>query len=216
MELSVVLPEDIDEVVAGYKDCWPLIPMLHGRLAQMADKAAIRTCAKRLDMLSRQNGRLGVRFDHELEAEVFQDYLIYMYRPRGFSLVRQLYNRKVYPEKSLEQELLAGMVQARFSVFWIGMLHPEKGCSALDIISGEQLFILDQTLTQQEATGLLAAFRVFPFRGVWAHTGANMVLGKVEDTAGLQPMGRILNDQQERELNEENVRRWRTLLAGQQ
>ncbi|NLX18952.1 MAG: hypothetical protein GXY53_06675 [Desulfobulbus sp.] len=215
MGLDIALPENLDEVVAGYKECWPLIPMLHGRLAKMADKAAIRTCAKRLGMLTRQNGRLGVRFDHELEAEVFQDYLIHMYRPRGFSLVRQLYNRKVYPEKSLEQELLAGMVQARFSVFWIGALYPDKGCSALDIISGEQLFILDQTLPQQDAYGLLAAFRVFPFRGVWAHTGANMVLGKIEDITGLQPLGRVLDDRHERELNEENVRRWRMLLAEQ-
>lgn len=215
MELSSVLPENIDELVAEYKQSWPLMSILHERIARMAGKEAIKACARRLGMLSRQGGRIGVRFDHDAEAEIFQDYLIYMHRPRGFSLVRQLYNRKIFSEGSREQELLAGMVQARFSVFWIGSLYPNAGCGALDIISGNQVFILDQSLPQQDAVGLLTAFRIFPFRNVWAHTGATMVLGKIEDTTGLQPMRRRLTEQEERELNEENVQRWRALLTEQ-
>ena len=210
-----VLPENIDQLVAEYQQSWPLMSMLHGRMAKMAGREAIKVCARRLDMLSRQGNRIGVRFAHDLEAEVFQDYLIYMHRPRGFNLVRQLHNRKMFPEGSREQELLAGMVQARFSVFWIRSVHQGVGCEALDIISGDQLFLLDQSLPQHDSVGLLAAFRIFPFRTAWAHTGANMVLGKIEDAAGLQPMGRKLTEQEERELNEENVRRWRALLAQQ-
>ena len=211
-----VLPENIDELVAEYKQCWPLVSMLHGRMTTMAGKEAIKACAKRLGMLVRQGNRVGLHFGHELEADVFQDYLIYMHRPRGFSLVRQQYNRKLFPEGSREQALLAGMVQARFSVFWIRSVHPGAGCEMLDIISGDQVFLLDQSLAQHDSAGLLAAFRIFPFGAAWAHTGANMVLGRIEDAAGLQPMGRKLTEQEERELNEENVRRWRILLADQE
>ena len=216
MDQSIVLPENIDQLVAKYQQCGPLIAMLHGRMAAKAGKEAIKTCAKRLGMLSRHGNKLGVHFAHELEAEVFQDYLIYMHRPRGFSLVRQLHNQKIFPAGSPEQELLAGMVQARFSVFWIRSVHSGAGCEVLDIISGDQLFLLDQSLPQHDSVGLLAAFRIFPFDTAWAHTGANMVLGKIEDAAGLQPMGRKLTEQEERELNEENVRRWRALLFEQE
>jgi hypothetical protein len=216
MDPFTVLPENIDELVAEYQQCWPLVPMLHGRMAKMAGKEAIKACAKRLGMLARQGNRFGLHLEHDLEAEVFQDYLIYMHRPRGFSLVRQLHNRKLFPEGSREQELLAGMVQARFSVFWIRSVHPGAGCGVLDIISGDQVFLLDQSLPQHDSVGLLAAFRIFPFGNVWAHTGANMVLGKIEDAAGLQPMGRKLTEREERELNEENVRRWRALLVEQE
>jgi hypothetical protein len=147
-----------------------------------------------------------------MEAELFQDYLIYMHRPRGISLVQQMRNRKPYPPDSGEQELLEGMVQARFSAFWIRELYPAGGFVVLDVIRGEQLFVLDQILPHQDAVGVLTAFRIFPFRNGWMHTGANMAFGKVEEDAGLQSLNRILNAQEERELNEENVRRWRAFL----
>jgi len=210
---SSVVPENIEELTSEYRRLWPLIPNLHASIARLAGKEAIKTCARRLGMLSKQGGRLGVAFDHELEAEIFQDYLIYMHRPRGFSLVRQMRNRKRYPQGSDEQMLLEGMAQARFSAFWIKAVHQDGGFAALDVIRGEELFVLDQSLPRQDAVGLFAAFRIFPFRGVWLHTGAHMAFGTINDATGMQPLGRVLNDQEERALNEENIRRWRALLG---
>lgn len=212
MEHFSALPENIEALAAEYKRLWPLMPGLHSNIAKLAGKDAIKACAKRLRMLSRQGGRIGIVFDHELEAEIFQDYLIYMHRPHGFSLVRQMLNRKRYPLGSDEQMLLEGMVQARFSLFWIKKTYPAGGFVALDVIRGEDFFILDQSLPQQDAVGILSAFRIFPFRNAWLHTGANMAFGTIGDPAGLQPLGRRLNEKEERELNEENFFRWRELL----
>jgi hypothetical protein len=207
-----IVPENVEELAAEYKRLWPLMPSLHANIARLASKDAIKTCAKRLGMLSRQGGRQSIVFDHELEAEIFQDYLIYMYRPRGFSLVQQMHNRKRYQSGSDEQMLLEGMVQARFSAFWIKEVVPAGGFVALDVIRGEYFFILDQAVARQNVEGMFSAFRIFPFRGAWMHTGTNMTFGTIEAGAGLQPVGRILNEQEERELNEENIRRWRILL----
>ena len=205
--------EEIEALAAEHRRLWPLMPIIHARIAKLAGKEAVRACAKRLHMFSKQGNKLGIHFEHELEMDVFQDYLLYMYRPRGFSLVRQMFNRNRYPQGSDEQMLLAGMAQARFSVFWIRETHPAGGLVALDVITGEDFFILNQLLPQQQdVTGVLTTFRVFPFRGVWMHTGANMAFGQIEDAGDLRPMGRRLNEKEERDLNESNIRRWRALL----
>ena len=141
--------------------------------------------------------------------------MIYMYRPRGFSLVKQMRNRKPYPEGSDEQRLLEAMHQARFSLFWIKELHQSGGMVVLDVITGEELFVMDQSLPQQEVVGLVAAFRVFPFRDVWMHTGASMAFGIIRDPKDLAPLGRHLDEKEEQKLNEENFLRWRAFVRDQ-
>ncbi|MDD2462741.1 MAG: hypothetical protein PHI97_01970 [Desulfobulbus sp.] len=213
--MSVLVPKNIEELVAEYKRLWPLIPMLHRKIAKLVDKNAIKACAKRLRIFTKQDNKLVMNFESEYETELFQDYLIYMYRPRGFSFVRQMRNRKPYPVDSDEQSLLEGMHQARFSVFWVKELLPVGGMVVLDVITGEELFVLDQSLPQQEMVGLLAAFRIFPFRDVWLHTGASMAFGIINEPEGLKPLGRHLNDKEEQELNEDNFLRWRAMIRDQ-
>lgn len=207
-----ILPSNLDHLVAEYQRLWLLMPVLHSRIAKLAGKEAIRACAKRLHMFSKHAKTIGVHFEYEEEMDVFQDYLLYMYRPHGFNLVRQLFNRNLYAQGSDERRLLEGMVQARFSIFWVKDLHPSGGLIVFDVITGEDFFLLNQARSQQDVRGLLATFRIFPFHDVWMHTGANMTFGRIEDASELQAMGRYLTDQEERELNEANIHRWRALL----
>jgi len=188
VEQSSVLPENIEELTAEHQRLWPLLPVLHANIGKLAGKDAVKACAKRLGMLNKQGGRIGIHFEHALEMDIFQDYLIYMHRPRGFSLVRQMLNRNRYPQDSDERMLLKNMVQARFSLFWVRELHSAGGFVALDVITGEDFFVLDQSIPQQGEVGLLLAFRLFPFINSWMHTGATMVFGRIDDAAaGLQP-----------------------------
>jgi hypothetical protein len=212
VEQSSVLPQNIEELTAEHQRLWPLVPVLHANIGKLAGKDAVKACAKRLGMLDKQGGKIGIHFEHALEMDIFQDYLIYMHRPRGFSLVRQMLNRNRYPQNSDERMLLENMVQARFSLFWVRELHPAGGFVALDVITGEDFFVLDQSIPQQGEVGLLLAFRLFPFLNAWMHTGATMVFGRIDDATGLQPQGRRFNEQEERELNEENIRRWRGII----
>ncbi|MGD9948426.1 MAG: hypothetical protein AB7U29_08095 [Desulfobulbus sp.] len=215
--MSALIPENIEELVTEYKRLWPLMPKLHRNLAKMADKSTIKACAKRLHIYTKQGSKFGMTFESEYETELLQDYLIYMHRPRGFSLVRQMRNRKPYPVGSDEQVLLEGMHQARFSLFWVKELLPVGGMVVLDVITGEELFVLDQSLPQQEVIGLVAAFRIFPFHEVWMHTGATMMaFGIIKKPEGLKPLGQQLNEKEEQELNEENFLRWRALMRDQE
>lgn len=213
--MSALVPKNIEELASEYNRLWPLMPKLHRNITKMAEKDAIKACAKRLGIATKNGQKLGITFENEYETELFQDYLIYMYRPRGFSLVRKMRNRKPYPEGSDEQLLLEGMQQARFSLFWVKELHASGGMVVLDVITGEELFVLDQSLPQQEVVGLLAAFRIFPFRDVYMHTGASMAFGIISDPEGLKPLNRKLSDKEEQELNEENFSRWRNFLRNQ-
>ena len=206
------LPEDLEALVAEYKRVVPLMPVLHATISKLAGKEAVKACGKRLQMISSQDGRRGIQFAHELEVEVFQDYLLYMYRPRGISLVRQVYNRQRYPAGSDEQRLLAGMIQARFSLFYIRELIPAGGFLALDIITGKDFFILDLALPQVEATGLLFGLRIFPFRHAWMHSGVSLTLGPIPDPSGLQTENRMLTDKEELGFYEQIFFRWRSLL----
>jgi hypothetical protein len=212
VQQPLIVPDNLESIMTTYRRLWPLMPALHMTIGKLADKAAIRACAKRLGMLAKQDGKQTVKFDHELEMDIFQDYLIYMHRPRGLSLTQQMRNRNRYPQGSDERRLLAAMAQARFSIFWIKEIVPPGGFIALDIISGQDFFILDPMQSPQDITGTLAGVRIFPHQNVWMHTGATLSLGRIDDPAGLQTLGNSMNVQQERELNEEAIGRWRGIL----
>lgn len=207
--MSSLIPHTIEELVTEYKRIWPLMPRLHAEASKLADKNAIKTCGKRLHLLGNtQEGKRTLVFEHEEETDFFQDYVSYMYQPRGMSLVRQLRNRKRYPEDSDEQQLLERMVKARFSLFWVRELHPVGGVVALDVITGGEFF-LDQTLPQQEVVGVLIALRMFPFGNVWMHTGAGLPLGHIDEASGFQPLNRQMSIKEEEQLNRDTFLRWR-------
>lgn len=210
---SPMPPANLATLAAEHRQLWPLLPALHLEIGKLADKAAVRACAKRLGMLASEGGRQTVSVDHEAAMDAFQDYLIYMYRPRGLSLTQQLRNRNRYPQGSDRHRLLIGMAQARFSIFWIKEPVAEGGLIAFDIISGQDFFILDPALPRQDLAGILTGLRIFPHENVWMHTGASLALGQIEDSAALASLGKTLSPEEERQLNEDTIRRWRQGLG---
>ena len=209
------VPENLEDVVTEYKRLWPLLIRLHQNIGKLISKDATHACAKRLRMNAKRGGRKVIAFAHDLEVDIFQDYLLYMYRPHGVSFVRQMLNRKRYPQESDEQGLLEAMAQARFSIFWIRELVSPCGFIALDVVRSEEVFILDLSIPQQEAVGILSGFRIFPYKNVWMHTGANLVIGQGEHPPQVSYEGRILVEKEERTLNEETIFRWRALMEEQ-
>ncbi len=212
MHLSPCLPENLENIVAEYKRLWPTLLNIHTKIGTFVSQESVKACAKRLGMIGKHNGKKTLAFLNEKEADLFQDYLLYMHRPRGISFIRQMFNRKLYPQGSDEQQLLEAMAQARFSVFLIKELIPSAGFIALDIVRGEEFFILNQSIDEnREPVGLLLGLRIFPFQNLWMHTGADLVIGKVDNLAPLQPMEKVLNEKEERDLNELNIFKWREM-----
>lgn len=208
-----MIPDDMETTVSEYKRLRPVMTQLHGDIFKLAKKDALFGCAKRLRMAARQGRKKVIAFANEFEMEVFQDYLIYMYRPRGINLVRQMLNHDRYPPESDERPLLEAMVQARFSVFVVKEMIQKAGFVGLDTASGEELFILDLSLPLQDAVGALVGLRIFPFRVAWVHTGANLSLGRVDDVTSFQPERMALSKMQEQVMNVESIFAWRNLIG---
>ena len=182
---------------------------LHSELSRLIKKDDLFACAKRLRMLAKQDGKKVVIFEHEFEMDIFQDYQIYMHRPHGINAVQQMLNRNRHPQGIDEQRLLEEMAKARFSVFMVKEIVRPAGFIGLDIQTGDEFFIMDLTLPQQDVVGLLIGFRIFPFM----HTGANLTLGQAPDMAGFKPLGKIEDVKEERDLNETIIFRWRSLVS---
>ncbi|WP_028313442.1 hypothetical protein [Desulfatibacillum aliphaticivorans] len=210
-----MIPNDLEKTVKEYKRVWPILTQLQMEIIGLAKKDAFLACAKRLGMLARQDGKKVVVFEHELESDVYHDYLIYMHRPRGMSLVRQMLNLNRYPQGSDQKNLLENMVKARFSVFWVKEVIRPAGFIGLDIVSGEENFILDRSIAKQDAVGAVLGLRIFPFGDIWMHTGANLSIGRLEDQSEIQPQNKLLTEKEERELNEEAIFRYREVLREQ-
>jgi len=212
MEASFVVPDDMAAIAVEYKRIRPLMTLLHTEISRLARSDASLACAKRLKMLSKRGGKKAITFVNEMEADIFQDYLVYMYRPRGINLVQQMLNHDRYPQGSDKLLLLQGMAQARFSIFLVQKILPGAGFIAMDSVSGKQFLVLDQSMSQKGEIGMLIGFRIFPYRQVWMHTGAWLALGRATDVAGFEPAGICMNEKQEQELNEKAIFKWRQLV----
>lgn len=212
MSISPVIPAEHGVAVSGYRRLRPILTELHSGLFRLIRKDALFACAKRLRMLTKQDGKKVIIFEHEFEMDIFQDYLIYMYRPAGTNAIQQMMNHNRYKDGSDERRLLEGMAKAHFSIFLVKELIKPTGFIGLDIYTGEEFFIMDQTLPRRGVIGLLIGFRIFPFDGYWMHTGANLTLGEAPDDAGFKPLEKRLTVEEEQQLNEETIFRWRKIV----
>lgn len=213
MTTSASIPADLTAAAQEYIRLRPLMTRLHTEISRLVRKDDIFACAKRLHMFSKQNGKKVINFEHEFEVDIFQDYQIYMHRPRGINAVQQMLNRKSYPEGSDERRLLEGMAQARFSVFMVKQIVEQAGFIGFDLSTGNDYFIMDQTLPTQDVVGLMIGFRIFPFNGYWMHTGANLTLGQISDGNSIKPFGNLPSVKEEQELNEEVIFKWRSMVS---
>jgi hypothetical protein len=213
MTTSYSIPDNIDELVEEYCELRPVLKRLHAELSKLIRKDDMFACAKRLKMLVKQDGKKVIRFEHEHEMDIFQDYLLYTHRPQAINAAQQMLNAKRYPNESQEGLLLEGMAKARFSVFIIKQIIKDYGFIGMDIQSGDDFFIMDQTLPQQDVVGMMIGFRIFPFRGYWMHTGANISLARSPDLADFKPIGVIDNQYEERDLNEATIFKIREMIS---
>ena len=102
------------------------------------------------------------------------------------------------------------MATARFSVFQIKEIVGTAGIIAVEMLTGDEFFIMDLTLPrQQDVVGIMMGLRIFPFDGYWSHTGAPLAFGKGGD---FEPTGGLTTVAEERELNEGIIFDWRSCL----
>lgn len=213
MGTTITIPSDLKKTIQEYLHLRALMIRLHGELFKLGRKEDRYTCARRLGMISKQGGKKAFRFEHELEMDFLQDYLIHMYRPHGINLVEQVLNRNRYAEGSGEHSLLESMAKARFSVFQTKEIVSNAGVVARDLWNGNEYFITDTTLPQQEAVDFIIALRIFPMDGFWMHTGACLPFGPPAGAPRFSSINGTLDRKEEQQLNEKVVFEWREIFC---
>jgi hypothetical protein len=213
MSITAVIPHDLEKTIETYQHLRALMIRLHSEMSRLARKDDRYTCAKRLGMLSKRSGKKALIFEHELEMDFFQDYLIHMYRPHGINLVQQMLNSNRYPKGSEERSLLERMATARFSVFRIEEVISTAGVVAHDLNTGDEYFITDMTLPQQDVRSFLIAFRIFQMDDFWMHTGACLPFGPSAEAPRFTSINRTLDRKEEQQLNENVVFKWREIFC---
>jgi hypothetical protein len=209
------IPNNLDATLEEHKRLRPLLAYLHAEILQtLLQKEDALICAKRLGMIHTQQGVNTVRIGHPLEAALLSDYQIYMHRPQGINAVQRQLLRNRYPKESDEYRMLEAMTQARFSVFVIKSVVPDTGFTCIDLYSGQELFIMDPTLAQQDSVGLMTGLRIFPFDDFRMYTGVNIPMGMAANIEEIKPLGALQTVKEEQELNDSVIIKWREMIVG--
>ena len=143
---------------------------VHGKLLKLVPTAAMRDAALKLGML-RNNVFV---FDSELDMCVLQDVLNYTIRYGEQTLV-QKYAVQSTPSWSVaERSLLQVSAKCRFCLVLIERLYPGLGVNFVDLLTGQQGFLIDVSISTTAVEGTLFASHITPVFGTdcWCTTGA--------------------------------------------
>lgn len=104
------------------------------------------------------------------------DLALYGYGPDGVALIRRYIEDVSGGLPDPENEVLDAMANAMFSLFRVTGRDECAGVRALDLLSGETLWIVDDELERTAARGAELAQRVFRIHEFWMTTGAPVAL----------------------------------------
>lgn len=142
---------------------------LVGRLS----KRVLHEGARKLGMLE---GRTIV-FETEDESSLLMDYCIYDVRERGRTVHEAYLQDAPPPAGSDKMAVLQAMEGAIYSLFVVESVDRGFGIRVTNLLSDEELFVVDVQLSRTALPGLVLAGRML-FVDDWAHTsGAALPLG---------------------------------------
>ncbi len=149
-----------DGLIERYKDFRAAALEFNMALIKQLPKAAVPECGKKLGIF--KAGTLILNNDDEIA--ILYDYCLYHYRRDGKNTIERHQENSLPPE-SMEMALLQAMRAAYYSLFKIVDIHPHKGASLLDLVSGETIDLLDIGLSGTGSPGIILTGRILPMPG---------------------------------------------------
>jgi hypothetical protein len=141
---------------------------LNDRLIKQLPKAAIEECGKKLGMLKKKT----LVFGSENELSVLMDYSLYHYRRNGVGVVSRFLSMSPPSESSIEMALLKSMQKARYSLFVVKSATANRGVELIDVLSDEEIFLVDLSMSRSAPPGLMFGGHVLPMPGFHISSGA--------------------------------------------
>ena len=131
---------------------------LNMALAKELPKAAVPECGKKLGLF--KAGTLILNNDDEIA--VLYDYCLHYYRRAGKNTIERHIEQAPPAPGSEEAALLRAMLESRYSLFRVEDLLPHRGVMLRDLLTGEAVELMDITLSETGAPGVVLAGRVWP------------------------------------------------------
>ena len=173
---------------------------LHSKVFKKLTNEDIKTCAKHLGIWHNKS----LAIEGEEEMDLFTDYSIYAYRPKGFNMAERYLRLFSKDADDFERKLLQSMSAARYAIYQVEQTNGTDTLDAVDVFSKAKYRIVDHQMAKTGYAGLMLAGYLIDFGDFTVQTGGTVmitrdvlhadevvnVIDQIEDTS----LSRFLDD----------------------
>lgn len=163
---------DITFSIADYPEIRNRIILLHTKIYNKLSPEDIKTCGCNLDVWIGN----GLAIDSEQELNLFADYAIYGYRPKGFNMAENFLRFFHNEAEEYELALLRYMRSAHYSIYQVEETNGVDTFNVADIYSEVQYKIIDFKLAKTTFQGEIIASYLIDFEDSSIQTGASVIM----------------------------------------
>ncbi len=147
------------ELVDYYKQLRAIGRDLNLTLVKQLPKAAVPECGKKLGLF--KAGTLILNNDDEIA--ILYDYCLYYYKRGGKNTIERFFDNSPPLPDSIESDILQAMRGSFYSIFRVINIIPNQGANLLDLLTNNEINIIDIGLSETGYLGLTITGKLLPF-----------------------------------------------------
>lgn len=144
--------------------------VLHTKIFKKLSSEDYKTCAKHLGVWQHK----ALALNNDQEVDLFTDYAIYGYRPRGFNMAEKFLRLFSKEADDFELALLQHMRSAHYAVYQIEESNGTDTLKAIDVFSKVSYSLVDHQMAKTAYQGLMLAGYLIDFDDFSIQTGATV------------------------------------------
>jgi len=145
---------------------------LNSKIFKKLTNEDIKTCAKHLGIW--HNKQLVIDSDEEMD--LFTDYSIYGYRPKGFNMAERYLRLFSKDADDFERTLLHSMSAVRYAIYQVEQTNGIDTLEAVDVFSKAKYRIVDHQMAKTAYSGLMLAGYLIDLDGFKIQTGGTVLV----------------------------------------
>jgi hypothetical protein len=145
---------------------------LNSKIFKKLTNEDIKTCAKHLGVW--HNKSLAIASEEEMN--LFADYSIFGYRPKGFNMAERYLRLFSKDADEFERKLLQSMSAARYAIYQVEETNGTDTLDAVDVFSKDKYRIIDHQMAKTAYSGLMLAGYLIDLDGFTIQTGGTVLV----------------------------------------
>ncbi len=154
---------DISFDAANYPAIRHALIDLHQRIIKKPNPFDVKTCARHLGLLNKKT----LNFRNDAEVDLLADYMVYAFRPNGFSMAEKYLRLNKSRLNEYDQALLSRMRLARYAVFQVEETNHIDKITVADVFIKTGFTLVDHQLAKTAKKGRVLA-GIFLIWGIFA------------------------------------------------